>query len=335
LHALLLNVWIRIRRALRGIDLFALLCYYIQTDFYSIHREKVRNMNLTQSETASNGFPVVAVIIAILVIIIAVILVITFRRLAAKKAADELERAKFERQNAHIIAWLKKTGINASDQERVDAGAPPSGWNTQFNDEVQRALEDQEWSRINLEEIAEVATAVATIRSGSMKPGEELVALNKVLKNGDLISTEDLEWMKARVQTKGIEAGAELLAAAREGDAASFKELRKHHRDGLWPAEGEKRPDDWNDLVARFIKNPKFRTFKGLDEDPKAGDLRLKAVAALRSESLKEAKIVLAYCNYTDVWRKEVGELLVNDLAKLVDRLTKDSTNTISDPTVG
>lgn len=79
-------------------------------------------------------------------------------------------------------------------------------------------------------------------------------------------------------------------------------------------------PPNWNSLVARHIKNPNLKDFElGFSSEVSAGEIRLRAAAALRDGDLTEAKIVLAYCNRSGShYRQEVGDYLAGDLAKMV-----------------
>ncbi|MBW3538026.1 hypothetical protein KY386_00865 [Candidatus Parcubacteria bacterium] len=83
-------------------------------------------------------------------------------------------------------------------------------------------------------------------------------------------------------------------------------------------------PPDWNDLVARHVQNPHFDDFLGLRQpcDLAIGQFRLMAAEALDHNDLTQAQIVLAYCNYGEQVRVEVGDYLAGQVAKLVAALT-------------
>jgi hypothetical protein len=85
-------------------------------------------------------------------------------------------------------------------------------------------------------------------------------------------------------------------------------------------------PDDWNELVARYVANPGVWDFC-IPQSFAEGEMRLLAARALRENDVVNAKIVLAYCkpygSYSGswkAWRKELGDMLIADLSKLVDQ---------------
>lgn len=120
-----------------------------------------------------------------------------------------------------------------------------------------------------------------------------------------------------------------VLKEARAGDRNAFLQLRaffansqEYHKRA--PIKG--RPKDWSELVIRYLDNPDLSDFKEghrwySSDMPQTGELRLMAAEALRTESLLQCQEVLAYCNYNAGFREEVGDRLVAELAKLVDRL--------------
>ena len=120
-----------------------------------------------------------------------------------------------------------------------------------------------------------------------------------------------------------------LTADAREGhNPEAFRKLclwrhdcrYKGYRRGRYhtfaPSEGWL-PNDWNELVARYLPNPHLDDFSGVGELP-IGQLRLRAAEALRDQNLTEAKITLAWCNFDPKLRVEVGDVLTADLAKFI-----------------
>lgn len=89
-------------------------------------------------------------------------------------------------------------------------------------------------------------------------------------------------------------------------------------------------PDDWNERVCQHLANPYRWDFVRLQEFS-TGEMRLLAATALREDDPLKAKIVLAHCKpYTDrefrrsdawkYWHSEVGDTLITELTKLVDR---------------
>jgi hypothetical protein len=77
-------------------------------------------------------------------------------------------------------------------------------------------------------------------------------------------------------------------------------------------------PDNWNDLVARHYGTPPFELFIGQPERG-MGDVRLLAAEAIRTGDLALAQIALAYCNKNKTYRAAVGDVLLAELAKLVE----------------
>ncbi len=123
------------------------------------------------------------------------------------------------------------------------------------------------------------------------------------------------------------------LDKARSGNREEFLQLRAffatrkeyHLRK---PIHGK--PKDWAELVVRYLDNPDLSDFKEGNrwyshEMPQKGELRLVAAEAIRIESLLQCQEVLAYCNYNSKFRKEVGDRLLAELAKLVDRLQAEA----------
>ena len=115
-----------------------------------------------------------------------------------------------------------------------------------------------------------------------------------------------------------------LLAEARQGSRESFQALAvlrhdcdRHKVYSDFAPLHEWLPADWNDLVALHVANPHLRDFSGVRDMP-TGEARRQAAEALRDQNLAEAKIVLAWCNFSSNIRVEVGDVLTADLAKFV-----------------
>lgn len=118
------------------------------------------------------------------------------------------------------------------------------------------------------------------------------------------------------------------LDRAREGNRQEFLSIRGQLplHSGMW-LRFLKYPDDWHNIVSMHLENPTLEDFvflRGKLPDP--GSAQLLAAQALRTSSLIDAKIVLAYCNLknSDKYRKEVGDVLLADLAKMVDQLHQE-----------
>jgi len=122
---------------------------------------------------------------------------------------------------------------------------------------------------------------------------------------------------------------------ARRGDAEAFDKLMQFF-DKIgsgWSVRNYKKvgmsfeyPSDWNDLVARFYRSPAVHHFIGLEPNRQTGYWRQQAAEVLRRRgSLTDALMVLAVADqrthHGHVWREEIGDRLLSDLAKLVTRL--------------
>ncbi|PLS81944.1 hypothetical protein CYG49_01095 [Candidatus Saccharibacteria bacterium] len=89
-------------------------------------------------------------------------------------------------------------------------------------------------------------------------------------------------------------------------------------------------PDDWNDMVARHYVDPVLQWFTGESTDEQSGVIRLRAAKALRTRSLTEAKIVLAYCNVSPrndggyPFREALGCVLLARVTEMAERLAHE-----------
>jgi hypothetical protein len=81
-------------------------------------------------------------------------------------------------------------------------------------------------------------------------------------------------------------------------------------------------PEDWDELIIRFVRSPQLSHFPGEREYERreAGMLRLRAAAALGDSNLMEALKVLAHCNDSDTAKKELGDL-AGQLASMVNQM--------------
>jgi hypothetical protein len=134
-----------------------------------------------------------------------------------------------------------------------------------------------------------------------------------------------------------------MLERARQGDAESFHAFKTYvfaHRfdeDGYRYQASRNYPtiEDWNELLVRFVKKPVFADFQSVRTEYASGEVRLLAAEALRKGSLVKAQLVLALCDERRArrggptyfpWREEVGDVLLAELAKLVDILHAEMT---------
>ncbi len=160
---------------------------------------------------------------------------------------------------------------------------------------------------------------------------DKLVALCNVLAL-PVQELTDLGLTPAQVRFQIMQTYIPLLRQARQGDRDAFLNLRaffasekEYHQ--RRPING--RPEDWAELVVRYLKNPDLTDFKDGSlrynhQMPQPGELRLMAAEALRTESLVQGQEVLAHCNHYHTggkYHKEVGDRLLAELAKLVDQL--------------
>lgn len=112
-----------------------------------------------------------------------------------------------------------------------------------------------------------------------------------------------------------------LINQVRKGDLDAFNQLQKIFNDDRRRPEFVNYPEDWDDLVVMHLENPYMADFIHARKEFAGGELRLLAAEALRTSSLKDAKIVLAACNQWERRHsKEVGDVLLAELAKFVEK---------------
>lgn len=140
------------------------------------------------------------------------------------------------------------------------------------------------------------------------------------------LSKDDSAWVENRLRELTLTHAQLLLAEMRSGDVEAYAKLVELTSSGYrsapsayWNQTGEafKVPSDWDNVVAQIFKNPSLDEFRFVRRDVAPNDVRLMAAAALRSQSIRQAKIVLAFCAY-EKYQAEVG-IMAAELAKLVD----------------
>lgn len=91
-------------------------------------------------------------------------------------------------------------------------------------------------------------------------------------------------------------------------------------------------PAEYNVLVARYVTNPFLADFVGLRacNDLAPGTILRVAAKALQSSDYTNMRIALAYCNYSNKIRAEVGDVLVADMAKFVAQYELEESDSAS-----
>ena len=142
-----------------------------------------------------------------------------------------------------------------------------------------------------------------------------------------------LEQCRESLQSQ-IDAAYHLVVGNIEASREAFIIMRTLQHDGVLYGTGYRGghayygkrnpyPECWNELAARYLESPVVQDFVETG-DFHQGVMRLRAAQAVAAKDFTMAKIVLAYCNYNDGYRQEVGEVLLADLAKLVVAMKAD-----------
>lgn len=231
-------------------------------------------------------------------------------------------------------AWLKLAkSVDRDDAAALDSVPEPrKAWRS--DDRIANAY----WRLLEAKRRLEIRTrfheAVLQLQSAESLD-DKLDEMSQLMNDEWAAAREDVQWLREQMHPLAVAKAQSLLQAAQAGDAATFNEFRSYVLVGglsyssyaQQAGEAFALPDNWNTLMLRFVKNPLPSDFHGIRLDFVAGELRLLAATALRTSSLTTAQVVLAMCNHKrgsygtspSYWREEVGDVLLADLAKLVD----------------
>ncbi|MDB5180182.1 MAG: hypothetical protein JWN12_814 [Candidatus Saccharibacteria bacterium] len=281
--------------------------------------------------------PDVIIIAAIILVIIGFAIGLTIRsvknRRKKREVQEEITAKKQEAQRAlsridnAVTTWtssiFRAFKTPGADIDIVEVGPPPEGWErSKHQADIAEALKIQLAAQERVDAIKARLDAFASLRS---EPDDnELILYNKIdemlEKYSDDTTEEDLEWTEVKLAELMSLYSEEQLHRARLGDKESLKELIRLTREKL--LKRKELPEDWKELVARFIKNPSLKDFGLSSKSPKTGTLRLRAESAITRRQFTEAKIILAYCNDTNNPQNyaEVGMIFATDLAIVVGR---------------
>lgn len=145
------------------------------------------------------------------------------------------------------------------------------------------------------------------------------------------LEVDEQNWLKARLKELTKRRAEQLLERARGGDRDAFLELAtlttkgksEYSKSSFMERTDEEyeTPLDWDQLVTEFLTNPLLADFRFVRPigDIKNGSVRLLASKAMRTRSIKLAKITLAYCNADRKIQLEVGDGRVTELSDFVE----------------
>lgn len=164
----------------------------------------------------------------------------------------------------------------------------------------------------------------------------DLDEVGKLYDSVRLLNPEDAAWLRETLALLVTQYTDALLTQARDGDAQAFHQLRAF----VFPAnycpyvrytgKPYSFPDDWDDLLSIYVKNPVLADFCGVKKGLTVGDCALLAAEAVRTQSLRLGALVLAYCKETVWlrergkhyrWRDEVGDTLFAEVTLMVERI--------------
>lgn len=154
------------------------------------------------------------------------------------------------------------------------------------------------------------------------------------------LDVEDKKFVQDELRGLAQQRAASLLEQARHYNTLSLCNLidliGRGKRSDYFRQAGEPYdyPADWNELVAKLIKNPSLADFNVSGSDPAPGDIRLRTAHLIQETSvepihrLSEAKILLAYSKLQTrngyYWREEIGAVMMAELPKLVVQLQQE-----------
>lgn len=295
------------------------------------------------------------IIVAVMLLPLVVIALKKYRQRRAqlqerKKIFRELEQAIYDWQDAYERA-------EESDDPWARLELPPAPKGADWG--YRRQIEVLSELKTNVDKFR---SRTETIRTGDPS-GEDYDKLVELFKDLNDLETkhqgwkirkhveEEYAWVRETISAIAEAKAAELLAAAQEGDRLSFLTLLEFTEPyGAvsygWEVKGRYKyqtgkafvcPDNWAVLVVNYLKNPTFGDFRIPADRFHAGDCVHMAAEAVRTRSLVTAQLVLAMCrlqssynagNRTTItrfhWREEIGDVLLDRVARLVDELHQE-----------
>ncbi|MDB5160030.1 MAG: hypothetical protein JWO99_293 [Candidatus Saccharibacteria bacterium] len=279
-------------------------------------------------------YVIIIAIVALAVITLAIVLPVRSFRKHGKITKDAMkERTRIhhaqEAIDSQVTQWIRpilRAAMTPEDDLKVVGYGPPPAHYEQAANRlgVQDALERQSAAQARIDALAVHYAAADALFAELRTQSDDVQGLYDTIQqalddHASYITQEDLDWAEDRLDDLIGQRCTTLLEEARQGNKESFDELLELDHDGCWLTDDEEHPSDWEDLVAKFIPNPKVKDF-GRRTDPKPGELRLLADKAIRYGLYTEAKVVLAYCNRRKQpeFYDEVGMSFATQLARLI-----------------
>jgi hypothetical protein len=251
------------------------------------------------------------------------------------KRDEVVDRRLHAAEDEPILKWLEGfEDIPKDDLERLSSYPDlPKHFREKWGDAVDDAKRDIEDARLTLTSQAEEQQRVDQANKALiaiMNESDEVAqftALYMFIEESGLMPNVDEEhsdWAFGRIEMQEEQMQKLLLERAQAGDQQSFKVLFEIAND-KW--DDHEYPSDWDELVAKMVKNPSSyhfgEQFETLRQEMDRGGLRLLASEALSEKSLLKAKYVLAIVNKVNnsrySWRDEVGEVRLAQLADMVN----------------
>jgi len=256
-----------------------------------------------------------------------------YRRRKRFRAWQDDERAK----------WFAKYQAAKTDEQLAELFDPDKRW---VNAETDQIMVKIKLARVREKErILAENTAEAIAFYESVRQAPDARARWKLLKNPPyaVFGVKDgVKNLHDHMQQATKDYAELLLVEARGGNAKSFFKLSGmvhagHYEHGNYLANAGKKysfPNDWDELLTRFFKNPSVEQFHN-QRDYAPNEILLVATEAMRTKDFIVAKLVLAYSmearhhesGYNSArhsqkywpFRAAIGEFLLTELAAMVD----------------
>jgi hypothetical protein len=281
----------------------------------------------------------VALVIIVAAIWLPILIVKKHRKkVEAKKKADaeaKIARLTKEREDAPIKRWLQiitavATGFYKETPEgdkRILAAGDPPAYKKEWQEAVDDALEIQIAAQERMNAIyvleAEANATFAHLRELDDDTEDLFNQIEDAREaHSEYILDEDDKWAEDRLNELFDRYCVMLLKQAVGGDSESFTKLRELQEVGDWPPE-DVYPPEWKEAVAQHIKHPTWWDF-GMPELP-VQDAQYEVARVLRTESLTEAKLILAYCEERAgaSYYNRIREVQWAFLVEMVEELTE------------
>jgi hypothetical protein len=225
-----------------------------------------------------------------------------------------------------LTKWYNTIVMTEIYENVIAAGLPPEG--TASTTMGQKGLELQAQARANLQTGTSLLNKLA---EQADNPFEWADALYLIDGHFNKMATEQQESLTEQVR-ENFDAIMEVLdLQARAGSRESFTLLANLSKlpdsapswYGSYMDKEYVMADDWNDVVAIALPNPRIDDFRDVDAIPEAGSVRRIAASALINENLRDAKIAMAYCNgkQRKFWIDEIGPIMMAKIAQMIARM--------------